>query len=54
MMNVQSNATSTTPRAFARITAAEVSRETQENEEGLFLSVTTPPNHPEPEFGLLG
>ncbi|WP_164931746.1 hypothetical protein [Dyella sp. M7H15-1] len=51
----KSNAISTTPRAFARITAIEVTQAVDEqSEEGLFLTITTNPTHPEPEFGIFG
>jgi hypothetical protein len=50
-MASKSNATPTTPRTFARVTATEVKQPTQEqNDEGLFLTVIT--THPEPEVGL--
>jgi hypothetical protein len=52
-MASQSNVTPTTVRAFARITATEVTQAPEEqNEEGLFLTVYTV--RPEPEFGLMG
>jgi hypothetical protein len=52
-MASQSNATPTTIRTFARITATQVTQNAEEqNEEGLFLTVYTV--RPEPEFGLMG
>ena len=42
-------------RTFARVTATEITQAVDEqNKDGLFLSVTTVPSRPEPEFGLLG
>jgi hypothetical protein len=43
----------TAPRAFARVTAMEVTQNTEEQNNGeLFLTIVTNA-HPEPEFGLL-
>jgi hypothetical protein len=50
---MQSNDTPT--RAFARISAFEVTPEVQEeNKGGLFLTIYTDPDRPEPEVGILG
>lgn len=41
-------------RPFARVTACEVAPSGQDmNEEGVFLTVYTDPDRPEPEFGAL-
>ncbi|GLQ98755.1 hypothetical protein [Dyella mobilis] len=52
-MPSQSNVTPTTVRAFARVTAMDVTQAVEEqNEKGLFLTVYTV--RPEPELALMG
>lgn len=48
------SATSAMPRAFARVHAVEVTQAMQEQgEHGLFLTIVTDPERPEPEFPVL-
>jgi hypothetical protein len=52
---LQSNANSMIPRTFARLTAHEVTRSDEEqNKSGLFLTIITDCDRPEPEHGILG
>jgi hypothetical protein len=52
---LQSNANSMIPRTFARLTAREVTcSDEEQNRSGLFLTIYTDPDFPEPEHGILG
>jgi hypothetical protein len=43
------------PRTFARLTAREVTcSDEEQNRSGLFLTIYTDPDFPEPEHGILG
>ena len=45
---------STKTRAFARLNATEVTSTPDDEKGGLFLTVFTNPNRPEPEVGIIG
>ncbi len=49
----QSHDASVTTRAFARINAFEVTPLQEDDKSGLFLTVFTDPDQPEPEFGII-
>ena len=45
---------STKTRAFARLNATEVTSTPDDEKGGLFLTVFTDPDRPEPEVGIIG
>jgi hypothetical protein len=46
--------TSTKARAFARLSAFEVTPAPEDDKGGLFLTIYTDPDRPEPEVGIIG
>ncbi|HXP00546.1 MAG TPA: hypothetical protein VN813_08575 [Luteibacter sp.] len=45
---------STKTRAFARLSAFEVTPVPEDDKGGLFLTIFTDPDRPEPEVGIIG
>ncbi|MDQ0008149.1 hypothetical protein J2T07_000308 [Luteibacter jiangsuensis] len=45
---------STKARAFARLSAFEVTAVSEDDKGGLFLTIYTDPDRPEPEIGIIG
>lgn len=49
-----SHDTSTKSRAFARLSAFEVTPTSEDDKGGVFLTIFTDPDRPEPEVGIIG